>query len=54
MNKQTTALLSTLLIVYVLGKNILEPSKTTWNYVMIGLGIAILAYNSYQFYQSRK
>jgi hypothetical protein len=54
MNKQTTALLSSLLIVFVVGRNILEPSKTTWNYVMIGIGIAILAYNSYQFYQSRR
>jgi hypothetical protein len=54
MNKQTTALLSSFLIIFVVGRNILEPSKTTWNYVMIGLGIAILAYNGYQFYQSRK
>jgi hypothetical protein len=54
MNKQTTAFLSSLLIVFVVGRNILEPSKTTWNYVMIGLGIVILAYNGYQFYLSRK
>jgi hypothetical protein len=54
MNKQTSALLSSLLIVFVVGRNILEPSKSTWNYVMIGIGIAVLAYNGYQFYQSRK
>jgi hypothetical protein len=54
MNKQTTALLSSLLIVFVVGRNVLEPNKTTWHYVMIGLGIAILAYNGYQIYQSRK
>ena len=54
MNKQTTAILSTLLIIFVVGRNILEPSKTTWNYGMIALGVVILIYNGYQFFQSRK
>jgi hypothetical protein len=54
MNRQTTALISTALVLFVTIKNIIEPYKSTWNYAMIALGIAILIYNGYQFMQSRK
>jgi hypothetical protein len=54
MNRQTTAIISTLLVLFVTVKNAMEPYKSTWNYAMIALGIAILIYNGYQFLQRRK
>ena len=54
MNSRTTALLSTVFVLFVIIRNVMETSKTTWNYLMIVIGIALLAYNIYQFYQSRK
>jgi hypothetical protein len=54
MNRQTTALISTALVLFVTVRNIMEPYKSTWNYAMIALGIAILIYNGYQFFQSKR
>jgi hypothetical protein len=54
MNKQTTAIISTLFVGFVIVRNVMETSKTTWNYVMIAVGVALLIYNGYQFFQSRK
>jgi hypothetical protein len=54
MDNKSTMLISTLFILFILTRNIMETSKTTWNYAMIAISIALLAYNGYQFYQSRK
>jgi hypothetical protein len=54
MNKQTTTIISTLFVGFVIVRNIMETSKTTWNYAMIAIGIALLIYNVYQFIQGRK
>jgi hypothetical protein len=54
MNNKSTAIISTIFILFVLVRNIMETSKTTWNYLMIVISIALLAYNGYQFYQSRR
>jgi hypothetical protein len=54
MNNKSTMLISTLFILFILARNIMETSKTTWNYAMIAISLGMLAYNGYQFYQSRR
>jgi uncharacterized membrane protein YobD (UPF0266 family) len=52
-NRNQELIFSGIVLLLVI-RNIMRPEKTTWNWVMIAVGVALLIRQGYIIYESRK